>query len=111
MEIFRTARFYQTASEEEIDQFESALDQGDNLRALEIVKSHTAKSYPLSFDLAANKEPNYLDESPEVGDMVFVTSSNHYARLISISDDHEIALVKEEWGAYTVPYASLRRVR
>lgn len=113
MELFKTARFYQLASLEDIEEYEAALDTGDNRRALEIVDNFFRSGYPQLFSLEAErrKDPGYLELPPEPGDMVLVVNTNHYARLISISDDREWALVKEQWGVYPTQFSNLRRVR
>jgi len=112
MDTFKTARFYQIASEEEIERFEEALDANDYKAALAIVESFHNQGYPPKpFDLEAKRQPDYLELPPEVGDMVLIVNTNHYARLLAISDDRELVLVKEEWGAYPTKYENIRRIR
>lgn len=112
MDIFKTARFYQIASDEEIERFEEALDEGDYKTALAVVHSFHDLGYPTKpFDLEAKREPDFLELPPEVGDMVLIVNTNHYARLLAISDDRELVLVKEEWGAYPTKFENIRRIR
>ena len=108
-----TARFYQTAPSDFLDRFEDALDADDTVLANAIRDEFLAQAdAPLAETKTAKiNDPNYLSEDPEVGDMVFVMTLNHHARLLAISDDKKLALVKEQFGAYTVPYERLRRVR
>lgn len=112
MEFALTARFYQTAPSELLDRFEDALDEDDDVlaRAIRDEFLHQADNPPVT-NKTAKDDPHYLTEEPEVGDMVFVNTLNRHARLIAISDDKKLALVKEMYGAYTVPYEKLRRVR
>jgi hypothetical protein len=112
MEIARTARFYQIAPSELLDKFEDALDADDVVLASAIREEFlTQADSPIEITKTAKNDPAFLSEDPEVGDMVFISLSNRHARLIAISDDRKIALVKEMFGAYTVPYDKLRRVR
>ena len=107
----KTVNFYRHASEQQIEAFEDALDIDDTKRAHEIIENFQA-SDKLSFEIEGKiKAPEYLESPPEVGDMVVQTSTGHMVRLIAISDDKELALVKEEWGAHPAQYADLRRVR
>lgn len=112
-EIARTARFYQIAPSELLDSFEDALDNDDVVLANVIREEFLTQADvpPAAIEKTANDDPAYLSEDPEIGDMVFITISNHHARLIAISDDRKLALVKEMYGAYVVHYDKLRRVR
>lgn len=112
METMMTARFYQTAPSDVLDRFEDALDNDDEVlaRAIRDEFLHQADASP-SLTKTAKDDPAYLSEEPKVGDMVFVSLTNRMARLIAISDDQQLALVKEQMGAYTVPFDKLRRVR
>jgi hypothetical protein len=111
-EIATTARFYQTAPSSLLDRFEDALDADDTVLANAIRDAFlTEADSPQETVKTAKDDPSYLSEDPEVGDMVFVSLSNRHARLIAVSDDRKLALVKEQFGAYTVPYETLRRVR
>lgn len=110
-EIFKASRFYQLASEDELEEYEAALENGDSRRAMEIVEKFFRSDYPQSFEVEAKKAPGYLELPPEPGDMVVVLNTNHYARLVAVSDDREIALVKEEFGAYPTPFSNIRRTR
>lgn len=111
-EIARTAQFYQTAPSELLDRFEDALDNDDRVLASAIRDEFLTQSdSPPATTKTAKDDPFYLSEEPEVGDMVFVSLSNRHARLLAISDDRKLALVKEQFGCYTVPFDKLRRVR
>lgn len=112
-EIATTARFYQTAPSDFLDRFEDALDADDTVLANAIRDEFLAQAdAPLPETVkVAKDDPEYLREEPEVGDMVFVMTLNRHARLIAVSDDKKMALVKEQLGCYTVPYERLRRVR
>jgi hypothetical protein len=111
-EIARTARFYQIAPSELLDRFEDALDNDDTVLASAIREEFLSQAdSPTEITKTAKEDPAYLSEDPEVGDMVFISLSNRHARLIAVSDDKKLALVKEQFGAYTVPYDKLRRVR
>lgn len=112
MEIFRTARFYQIASDEDLEEFEAKLDAGDSVGASELVTRFFREACPQpAFEVQAKKEPGYLEEPPKVGDVVLIVSTGHYAKLLAISDDQEIALVREEWGSFPTKFDNIRRVR
>lgn len=109
MELARTARFYQAAPDELLDKFEDALD-GDDIVLASAIRDEflSLQEFP---ERTAKKPPTYLEDDPQVGDMVFVNTCNRHARLLAISDDKKKALVKEQFGAYVVDYDKLRRVR
>jgi hypothetical protein len=109
MKFFQTARFYQLASDKDIAKYETSLDRDDHVQARKIVENFFWSASPV--DVTAKKQPDYLELPPEPGDVVLVLDTNHYARLLAISDDKEFALVKEEWGAYPTRYKNLRRTR
>lgn len=111
-ELARTARFYQIASDDLLDSFEDALDADDRTLAFAI-RDEVLQGYlgEPNMSRRALSNPTYLSEEPEVGDMVFVNPSSRHARLIAVSNDRKMALVKEQFGCYTVAYADLRRVR
>jgi len=107
----KTANFYRMASDQQIEEFETALDEDNTKRAHEIIENFRP-GIATTIEIEAKvKAPEYLDSPPEIGDMVIQTSTGHMVRLIAISDDKELALVKEEWGAHPAQYADLRRVR
>ena len=106
-EIARTARFYQLAEDEVLDSFEDALDADDRVLAFAIRDEVLLRGE----QRVAKMAPTYLSEEPEVGDMVFVHPTSRHARLIAISNDRKMAIVKEQYGSYTVQYKDLRRVR
>lgn len=111
MLFFKTARFYQVAPEEVLDQFENAMDDGDCRSAERIMNDYLGRNdNPFLYHMA-KREPDYLAGDPEVGDLVYIMKTGRYARLITVSKDKQIALVKEMLGVYTVPYETLRRVR
>ncbi len=105
----KTANFYQMASDQQIEEFETALDNDNTALATSIVENFQPTA--ATTVEAKVKTPDYLDSPPDIGDMVIVVNSGHMARLIAISDDKELALVKEEWGAFPTPYQNLKRVR
>ncbi|SRR6266705_2788282 len=105
----KTANFYRTASDQQIEEFETALDNDNTALATSLVENF--QPIETTTVEAKIKAPDYLDLPPEVGDMVIQVSTGHMVRLIAISDDKELALVKEEWGAHPAQYADLRRVR
>jgi len=110
MLFLKTARFYRIAPEKVLDQFENSLDEGDRRSAERLMNDYLARHDSPFFHMA-KKEPDYLEGDPEIGDLVYIKNTGRYARLISMSKDRQIALVKEMLGSYTVPYETLRRVR
>lgn len=111
MEFAQIDRFYVVASEEEMDDYERKLDEEteeSRAAALRVVDSVLLSS---ETQRVAAKEPTYLELQPETGDMVFVIPTSRYVRLLAISDDRELALVKEQMGCYTIPFRDIRRVR
>ena len=112
MDLVPTVRFYQSASDELLDCFEDALDNDDPVLA-EAIRDEflTQAATPETTKTGKIDEHAYLSEDPQVGDLVFNNLTNRNCRLLAISDDRKIALVKEIWGAYVVAYDKLRRVR
>lgn len=101
------ARFYQVASESALEEYEAHLDRDDRLGALRVLDSVLNPT----LQVVAAKDQDYLSSPPERGDMVFIQSSGRFAKLLAVSDDGEKALVKEQMGAYVVPFSDLRRIR
>lgn len=101
------ARFYEIASESALDEYEAHLDGEDCLGALRVLDSVMSPE----LQIVASNSQDYLSEPPQRGDMVFIQNSGRFAKLLAISDDGEKALVKEQLGAYVVPFADLRRIR
>lgn len=107
MLFFRIAHFYQISDDEDIERFENALDVDDHKAAMRVVDT-TLSQHERS---ALRVDPDYLSLPPQVGDMVYVQSIGRYAKLLSISDDLELAIVREEFGCYPVKYSDIKRVR
>ena len=112
MDLVPTVRFYQSASDELLDCFEDALDNDDPVLA-EAIRDEflTQAATPETTKTGKIDEHAYLSEDPQVGDMCFLNTCNRHVRLIAISDDRKLALVKEQFGVYTAPFDKLRRVR
>lgn len=111
MEFAKISRFYDVASPEEMDAFERGLDEEteeSRAAALRVVDSVLLSS---ETQRVAAKDPTYLEQPPEVGDMVFLIPTSRYVRLLAVSDDRELALVKEQMGCYPIPFRDIRRVR
>jgi len=115
LDISLTALFYKLASEEKIQQYENALDDND---------PKTACMIRDEFLFGAVSEEEYATTTPtektaheqspspiRVGDMVYVIPTRRFVRVISISDDYQMAVVKEQFGAYAVPVAKLQSIK
>ena len=106
---YETVVFYRDAPEHLIDKFESLLDEGDEPGAKTLIQQWFDSRHAQT--VTAGKKTKYTEEPPQIGDMVVVMTTGNYARLIATSDDKELALVKEQFGAYVVPYDKLIRAR
>lgn len=108
MFYYETVIFYQNASDEWIERFEELLDEGKEFEAHDLIQTFLNKHFS---EKVGKKRKEYSQEPPEIGDMVLVTSTRRYARLLAISDDQKLCLVKEVYGAYVVPFDKVIRVR
>lgn len=106
MDFARTARFYTEAPDDVLDRFEEALDHDDPSTATAIRDEFLA-----TLRTAARREPEYLEEPAQPGDMVFLLTNNSVARLLAVSPDNEWAIVKQEYGAFPILYEKVRRIR
>lgn len=102
MDLSEVDGFYGDASDAELEAFETALDRDDVGKAKEVLNSHQHRTA---------KEVGYLDEPPGEGDLVYVDTTNRYARLIAISDDREHAAVSSQNGPVIIPYTNCHRIR
>jgi len=114
LDISLTALFYKLAPEEKIQQYENALDDNDHKTACMIREEFLfgAVSEEEYARAATEKTANEQSHSGiQVGDMVYVVPTRRFVRVISISDDYQMAVVKEQFGAYAVPIAKLQSIK
>lgn len=110
-EIAQTAELYDVAPDDVLDAYEAALDDDDEALAHQIRTSFFSENHPHPLTKKQARTLSYIDYPPKIGDMVYVAVNGHYARLLTISSDEELAIVKEWAGAYVVPYSSCKRIR
>lgn len=96
-------QFYDSATDAELSDYESALDNGDVGHARQIIVEHASKKQ------AARQ--GFLDEPPKPGDLVYVQHTDRYGTLETVSEDGTLAVVNSWFGPYTVPYNKLHRIR
>jgi hypothetical protein len=101
LEIGRVIEFYAGADGDKLEEYESALDAGDIERAYQVVNDFSRQAM----------EKGYLDEPPQVGDLVYVIDTSRYGSLVTLSDDGKLAVLRTWIGPYVVPFDQLRRVR
>lgn len=104
MDLPKVFKFYDEATEAELDDFESALDSDDDERARSIIEEHYQSKQ-------ASQQTGYLDEPPQPGDLVYVTDTDRYGTLVTLSEDGTLAVVSSWFGPYTVAADKLRRIR
>lgn len=119
-QIQETVDFYETAPDSLLDEYEAALDDDDvdkatTLRRRFLSAAHSPPQFPPPqappLTRRAARPLSYTEYPPVPGDMVYTSVNGHYARLLSVSSDKELAVVKEWTGAYVVPYTSCKRTR
>lgn len=108
--MYETIVFYRHAPEDLVENFESLLDAGKERDAKKVIQGWFDSYY--TKQVTAKKPPtDYTKEPPQVGDMVIIIPTGRYARVMSISDDGALCVVKEQLGAYVVPYNKIIRIR
>jgi hypothetical protein len=108
--FYETVVFYQKAPDEWINQFESLLDEDRVEEAHNLVQKFFDEEFSKQ-SIVGKKRSEYTQEPPEPGDMVIYVPTRRHVRLLSISDDKQLCLVKEMLGAYVVPFDKVVRVR
>lgn len=119
-QIQETVDFYETAPESLLDDYEAALDD-DNVAKATTLRRRFLSAIQGPPQIPPHQSPplhrtaahplSYTEYPPVPGDMIYTSVRGRYGRLLSVSSDKELAVVKEWTGAYVVPYSSCKRTR
>lgn len=113
---------YKYAPSTVLEAYESALDRNDDKTAEQIIRifakllgakssspSRTKDKKVAAETFFRPSRPPADDQKPKVGDMVVCMATGRRARLIHIEGD--LAVVKEQFGSYFVPYDTLYKTK
>lgn len=108
-QIYASAVFHHHAPDALYREYVTAFDTGNIRRAHRLVTAFLRLWKTVRGQKHAKSPSIPETPRPKVGDVVFILATGRMARLIAVRG--EMAVVKDQFGSYYVPYAVVHKVR